>query len=129
MLAAEDIRGVTVMAPTPCREGGEQWSDTNSVDLEETALAAFLALPEMLTEARRQELVAHMRDHVVPVVQLVGVEDGDPMRIIEATKGACPNFHAVILPDSGHYPAMENPQDFNHAVLNALAGLKVYGSR
>ena len=37
MLTSLDIRGVYVMAPTPCVEGGEHWSNTNSVDLEEAA--------------------------------------------------------------------------------------------
>ena len=37
MLTAKDIGGVYVMAPTPCVEGGEHWSVTDSVDLEESA--------------------------------------------------------------------------------------------
>ncbi len=37
MLTAKDISGVLVMAPTPCVEGGEHWSQTNSVDLDESA--------------------------------------------------------------------------------------------
>ena len=37
MLTNKDITGVAVMAPTPCVEGGEHWSNGNSVDLEETA--------------------------------------------------------------------------------------------
>ena len=36
-LTAKDIRGVSVMAPTPCVPGGEHWSNTDSVDVEETA--------------------------------------------------------------------------------------------
>jgi len=37
MLTSKDISGVYVMAPTPCVEGGEHWSNTSSVDLEESA--------------------------------------------------------------------------------------------
>jgi trans-o-hydroxybenzylidenepyruvate hydratase-aldolase len=37
MLTAGDISGVYVMAPTPCVEGGEHWSNTDSVDLDESA--------------------------------------------------------------------------------------------
>ena len=37
MLTKEDVRGISVMAPTPCVEGGELWQNTNSVDLEESA--------------------------------------------------------------------------------------------
>jgi len=37
MLTPQEISGVFVMAPTPCVEGGEHWSNGNSVDLEESA--------------------------------------------------------------------------------------------
>ena len=37
MLTSKDIEGVYIMAPTPCVEGGEHWSNTSSVDLEEAA--------------------------------------------------------------------------------------------
>jgi trans-o-hydroxybenzylidenepyruvate hydratase-aldolase len=37
MLTSKDISGVYVMAPTPCVEGGDHWSNTSSVDLEESA--------------------------------------------------------------------------------------------
>ena len=37
MLTKGDISGMYVMPPTPCVEGGEHWSNTSSVDLEESA--------------------------------------------------------------------------------------------
>ncbi len=37
MLTKDDISGLYVMPPTPCIEGGEHWSVTSSVDLEESA--------------------------------------------------------------------------------------------
>ncbi|HXG36877.1 MAG TPA: dihydrodipicolinate synthase family protein [Dehalococcoidia bacterium] len=37
MLTRDDIRGVSVMAPTPCKEGHEGWDSTDSVDLDESA--------------------------------------------------------------------------------------------
>ena len=37
MLTAKDIRGVSAMLITPCKEGGDHWSATDSVDLDETA--------------------------------------------------------------------------------------------
>jgi pimeloyl-ACP methyl ester carboxylesterase len=30
----------------------------------------------------------------------------------------------VILPHCGHYPTIENPPDFNHALLNFYAGVE-----
>ena len=37
MLTAKEIRGVCAMLVTPCKEGGDHWSATDSVDLDETA--------------------------------------------------------------------------------------------
>lgn len=37
MLSAQDIRGVTVMIPTPCKEGAGGWDVADSVDLDETS--------------------------------------------------------------------------------------------
>ena len=37
MLTAKDIRGLCAMLITPCKEGGDHWSVTDSVDHEETA--------------------------------------------------------------------------------------------
>ena len=37
MLSANDIRGVCVMIPTPCKPGHDGWDATDSVDLDETA--------------------------------------------------------------------------------------------
>ena len=37
MLTKDDLKGLAVMIPTPCKEGAEGWDATNSVDLEETA--------------------------------------------------------------------------------------------
>jgi trans-o-hydroxybenzylidenepyruvate hydratase-aldolase len=37
MLTASDLRGLTVMVPTPCKAGADGWDAVDSVDLEETA--------------------------------------------------------------------------------------------
>lgn len=37
MLAAKDLKGVCVLIPTPCKEGGDRWDATDSVDLDEAA--------------------------------------------------------------------------------------------
>ena len=39
MITKQDVHGIYVMMPTPCVEGGDHWSNTDSVDLEETARA------------------------------------------------------------------------------------------
>jgi trans-o-hydroxybenzylidenepyruvate hydratase-aldolase len=46
MLSVEDIRGVYVLPPTPCKEDAGGWDSTDSVDLEETAsMTEFLMKP------------------------------------------------------------------------------------
>ena len=37
MLTKDDIKGVAAMVPTPCKENGEGWDATDSVNLDETA--------------------------------------------------------------------------------------------
>lgn len=37
MLTKDDIKGLAVMIPTPCKEGAEGWNAIDSVDLDETA--------------------------------------------------------------------------------------------
>jgi trans-o-hydroxybenzylidenepyruvate hydratase-aldolase len=37
MLTGNDLRGVCVMVPTPCKEGADGWDATDSVDLDEAA--------------------------------------------------------------------------------------------
>ena len=37
MLTKDDIKGVAAMVPTPCKENGEGWDVTDSVNLDETA--------------------------------------------------------------------------------------------
>lgn len=92
----------------------------------ETALQAFLALPERITPEKWLEIQAQLQKHKPPMMELVGVEDGDPMVTVRNMKYLYPACHAVIVPDAGHYPAVENPQDFNAAVLHFLAGVKAY---
>lgn len=94
---------------------------------QQTAVDAFVNLPERLSPQQRQQLIDALKTHVVPVLQLVGVEDVTPEQTIASMKSICPRFHGLILPESGHYPAIENPDDFNQAVLNFLAGVRAYG--
>ena len=57
----------------------------------------------------------------------MGVQDPHPQEMIAQWKADYPDCHALLLPDCGHYVAIENPADFNRAVLNFLAGVNAYG--
>ena len=59
----------------------------------------------------------------VPSVRLKSVLAERPVDLLKLdVEGA----EFEILADCGHYPAIENPQDFNAAVLNFLAGASAY---
>jgi pimeloyl-ACP methyl ester carboxylesterase len=90
-------------------------------------LPAFVALPERITDERRGEIVAQLAKHPVPVFHIAGADDVNPTQSLVLMRSICPRYQAVILPDCGHYPAIENPDDFNAAVLNFLAGVRAYG--
>lgn len=93
---------------------------------QQTTVDAFVALPERISAERKEEIIEHLGRHVVPVLQLVGVEDVAAAQLIANMRSYCPRFHGLLLPESGHYPAIENPTDFNQAVLNFLAGVRAY---
>ncbi|HXG36237.1 MAG TPA: alpha/beta hydrolase [Dehalococcoidia bacterium] len=94
----------------------------------QTAVPAFLALPERFTEERRQAIIDHVASHLVPKMLILGSLDSAPQEQVAGMRMVAPDLHAVMLPDCGHYPAIENPRDFNAAVLNFIAGAKLYQS-
>jgi 3-oxoadipate enol-lactonase len=88
----------------------------------ETPVLTFLNFPVM-PDARRHEIAAAFAETNVPVMLVMGVEDSIPFQMARNLKQDCPQLHTVFLPECGHYPAIENPYDFNLAVLNFLAGV------
>jgi pimeloyl-ACP methyl ester carboxylesterase len=127
MLAAFEERTRTMTFWTPrILENPEIFNRFRTM-YEKTAVSAFAALPEQITDQRRQELLDNVKKNVVPVFSIVGAEDTGPSETLESFEKICPRWHGVILPESGHYSTIENPDDFNQAVLNFLAGVKLYG--
>jgi len=92
----------------------------------QTEVTAFLSLPEPPNEEQRQKLIRQYKSKPVPTMLLLGMSDTNPENSIQGMKQICPDLHAVLLPESGHYPAIENPEDFNRAVLNFIAGVRSY---
>lgn len=89
----------------------------------ETSPITFLNFP-LLRPAVHDRIVATLRREKIPTLMIMGADDPDPVKNIEAMKGDYPDCHTVILPFCGHYVAIENPQDFNRAVLNFIAGVQ-----
>ncbi len=86
----------------------------------ETSPITFLNFP-LMRPADKQRIVDALNTHQIPMMMLMGEQDPAPGKNIAAMKSDYPNCHGLILPDCGHYIALENPADFNRAVLNFIA--------
>lgn len=92
---------------------------------EATSPLTFINFPIMRKKAK-QAILDMLEKTQVPVMMLMGLDDSRPREMVAAMRQDYPNTHSVLLPDCGHYVAIENPHDFNHAVLNFLAGINAY---
>lgn len=90
---------------------------------QQTSPITFLNFP-LIRPTEKQQIVEAFNTNQVPMMMLMGSQDPEPEKNIAVMKQDYPNCHALILPDCGHYIALENPDDFNRAVLNFVAGLK-----
>jgi pimeloyl-ACP methyl ester carboxylesterase len=92
---------------------------------ETTSVAAFVT-PPYLTRTRREKIAATLREHKIPMMLLVGEDEGAHNRhyFISEMRGDVPDIHVMMIPDSGHYPTIENPRDFNQALLDFYAGVE-----
>jgi len=43
---------------------------------------------------------------------------------IEGNRRVAPEFDAVVLPGTGHFPMMERPAEFNHALEAAIEHIR-----
>ena len=93
-----------------------------------TSVAAFVT-PPYLTPERRAGIAQRLRETKVPVMLLVGEDEGVHNRkyFISEMRGDYPDTHVMMIPDAGHYPTIENPRDFNQALLDFYAGVARYG--
>ena len=94
---------------------------------EQCSRFAFLNGP-IVTEESRRAVVERLNERRIPVLNLLGIHDPNPDEVARKMKALYAGTQTLILPDCGHYPAIENPQDFNAAFLNFLAGARAYAS-
>lgn len=86
-----------------------------------TSPVAFVQIPHFSHE-RRAAVCAALRGQHTPLMLLLGEQDSHNRHSIQAMREDYPDAHIIILPDCGHYPTIENPADFNRALLNFYAG-------
>lgn len=95
-----------------------------------TSAAAFVTPPEL--RASRRVAISHtLRQSQVPALLLLGEDENPKNRqyFIDELRRDYPDLHVLLLPESGHYPTVENPRDFNRALLNFYAGVAQYAPR
>jgi pimeloyl-ACP methyl ester carboxylesterase len=91
---------------------------------EQTSATAFVTLPH-LPAPKRKAISDCLKRTGVPLMLLLG-EDENPngkLHFIEEMRKDYPATHVIVLPLAGHYPTIENPYDFNRALLNFYAGI------
>lgn len=92
---------------------------------ERTSPTAFVTIPA-LTADRRNDIAATLRETTVPLMLLLGEDEKLTNRafFIEEMRADYPATHVMIIPDAGHYPTIENPYDFNRALIDFFAGVE-----
>ena len=88
-----------------------------------TSAVAFVQIP-YFSHQRRDAVCSALDVHRTPVMLLLGEQDSHNQHSISAMRRDYVDTHVVILPDCGHYPTIENPADFNRALLNFYAGVE-----
>ncbi len=93
-----------------------------------TSVTAFVT-PPYLTPQRRAAIARRLRERRVPMMLLVGEDEAAHNRkyFISEMREDYPDVHVMMVPQSGHYPTIENPRDFNQALLDFYAGAARYG--
>jgi pimeloyl-ACP methyl ester carboxylesterase len=88
-----------------------------------TSVAAFVS-PPYLTQSRRDKIAKTFRNNNIQIMLLVGEDEAATYRhyFVAEMRGDIPHVHVMMIPDSGHYPTIENPRDFNLALLDFYAG-------
>ncbi|MEU0528882.1 alpha/beta fold hydrolase [Amycolatopsis tolypomycina] len=93
-----------------------------------TSPTAFVTIPQLSRE-RRAGIAAKLSDRGLPLMLLLGEDETPHERklFIDEMRADYPGTHVLLLPGTGHYPTIENPADFNRALLDFYAGVARYG--
>lgn len=97
---------------------------------QQTSATAFVTMPH-LSEARRAGIARSLRDKSVPLMLLLGEDENEHNRhhFISEMRKDYPATHVMMIPLAGHYPTIENPSDFNRALVDFYAGVALHGNR
>ena len=70
---------------------------------------------------REDELVGECRGLQIPVLILDGERDLRPRWAVDSLERALPDVRRVVLPDAGHVPWLEKPEEFTRCMAEFLA--------
>lgn len=82
-----------------------------------TSAVAFVQIPHF-SHALRAEVCNKLAKYQPRLMLLLGEQDSHNPASIREMRKDYPSTQVIILPDCGHYPTVENPYDFNCALLN-----------
>ncbi len=81
--------------------------------------------PEMAAQVMESFIGYKMMHTLKKLKQPIRCINGDLYpTMIEPNRGIYPDFDAVILPDTGHYPMLERPEAFNGHLMKILKKMK-----
>lgn len=87
-----------------------------------TSPTAFVQIPPF-SHQLRAEVSAKLEAAGTPLMLLLGEQDSHNAASIRSMRADYSRTQTVILPGCGHYPTIENPWDFNSALLNFYAAV------
>ena len=114
----------------PPRRGIERMAALNRPHLLRTVWAGLrLLLADFVLSRRRVALVERQPEIAVPTLIVWGLHDG-LLPVAHAYEGLAriPNAQLVLIERSAHEPMLEQPEDFNAALFDFLAGKGAGGS-
>lgn len=72
---------------------------------------------------RNGDVIANLPNIKVPSLVVVGADDTGFIAASDYMTKKIPNCQKVVIPNAGHAANIDNPQDFNKALLNFLKSL------
>lgn len=94
---------------------------------EQTSPVGFVTVPR-LPRAKRENISRMLQERNMPLMLIMGEQEKENNRelFIQEMRADYPGTQTILLPDCGHYPTIENPHDFNSALINFYAGAARY---
>jgi pimeloyl-ACP methyl ester carboxylesterase len=81
-----------------------------------------------LEETFAPDALARLREIRAPTLAIVGADDDQMLHdIADLIAAEAPNARRVVIPDAGHHPNIEHPEDFNRIVRSFLSSICLGG--